>query len=135
TTQQTLIDLLTDQELKRMETFRRTWGHPDALRVQAEAESQHIKRLRALLGDEKFALYRDYDDTRAARRQVTWLDASFRGANKLRSEQRAQLIEVLTDVDRYPVESTRAALSPRARLVRAEDPERIYVVGELAHAE
>lgn len=91
--EQKLIELLTDQQLERLEqahTRPRT-GLPD-LQQYADQATQRMNALRDLLGDEKLERFQDFEMSQSARYWVGQLSARLGSADKLQPDQEDRLI-------------------------------------------
>ncbi|MGH8176073.1 MAG: hypothetical protein ACREV5_07435 [Steroidobacter sp.] len=94
TTHDKLIDLLTDQQMNRLDEAygERRRNTPDSLQMQADAETRNLDALRELLGEEGLERYQQYLSTLGERSQVDQIDARLDDRHKLRPEQKDGLI-------------------------------------------
>jgi hypothetical protein len=128
-----LMELLTDQEMARLDLFygngsdavstRRRGGIPESYTA---AQSRDQQQIRVLLGEERFAGYLEYTDTRTERHQVNDFNARLAPGEKLTADQKTRLMAVLRDhqgkMSRQGMRST-SPLPPPALPARAEDRE------------
>ena len=95
-TTEALLDVLADQKLQRLvSTHARKDSIPDDYLVAADAETERLDALRALLGQEGFERFRDYVQTAGARLMAHRFDATLNSADKLRPGQMDRLVALL----------------------------------------
>jgi hypothetical protein len=91
-----LIELLTDQQMKQLELFNsealtaqpRTREDLEArARAFTDAETRKNQEVRAQIGEERFARYLDYQQTRMERMQLARFNERLAPADKLTDDQ------------------------------------------------
>ena len=95
--QEQLIELLTQQQMKHLDLFyQEAQGDPQA-KFQSMTENNHRNDadLLTLLGNEKFELYRNYQQTVPERRIVVALASRLDTGNALTEEQKSALMKLL----------------------------------------
>jgi hypothetical protein len=98
-TEAALIELLTDQQMERMDSFNsRMGGRPaggeSMVHAEAARQTRRIEQLRALLGESRLEQYQAFDRTLGERSQIRTLDARLDAAYKLTPAQMERLIPV-----------------------------------------
>lgn len=104
-TEEKVLELLTDQQMDRLDQLHRRHEDGVARTVQlgtqlsAEAESQtkHIQALRELVGQEKLERYQTFYKTLGERSRIAQIDARLAPAHKLNTEQKERLIALFQD--------------------------------------
>lgn len=132
-----LIEVLTDQQMERSESFykeftERTRVADPAKRTQAEAEhvTRQIQALREVLGQEKLERYQVLQPSLPRRTQIRELDERLADADKLNVTQRERLVElmqeqVMTSIERtHPPHFERSLLHDMLNLPSREDRQR-----------
>jgi hypothetical protein len=96
-TQEKLLELLTEHQMRQLD---RVHNPPpatpddvrDSIQQQADFETQRLTELRELLGEDGLGRYQQYSKTLSERIQMRRFDARLDEANKLRPDQKAQLM-------------------------------------------
>lgn len=122
TTEEKLIELATDLEMDRFDRFYprtpaqsqdQLWSD---LLVQAEQETQHIEKIRQLLGPEKLDRYQAYAATVHERAQVARFQERLDTPHKLNVEQRERLAMLYREHLHREFAKNQSPFSPRSRL-------------------
>jgi hypothetical protein len=96
-------DLLADAQMKNVEAAQGMFGGKDGptedtTKQIADAKKQTDVEIKALLGDDRFAQYQDYQKTMTERMQVDQLKNQMAGANMpLNDAQSAQIMHIMKD--------------------------------------
>ena len=108
-TAEAVIELVTNDQMARLQQVADP-SFADTVEARAQAETNHLDALRALLGgDEGLAKYRDYIATSAERAQVRALNAMLGPEDKLQAEQKRRLVALHAEQNR----SVRGDIQPR----------------------
>ena len=124
-TEQKLIELLTDQQMERLDQIHeRPPPTISDLQQYADEATQRMNALRELLGDEKLERFQDFELSQGERRWVSRLAARLAPADKLQPDQEDRLIALKHQ--QYPmsfaaVETWRAFRRPLGQLPSLED--------------
>lgn len=90
-----LIELLTDQQLARMDQFRRGGQGPGR---GMQPSPQDLAAISSVIGADRMALFQDYQKTLPARQEVQTITRQLEGADLALSEdQRDRMIAALTE--------------------------------------
>jgi hypothetical protein len=89
-TEQKLIELLTDQQIKRLEQMY-VRSNPLDLQHEADEMTRRMNALHDLLGDEKLERFRDFEMNQSGRYWVSQLSARLAPADKLQPDQEDRL--------------------------------------------
>jgi hypothetical protein len=125
-----LKDILTDAQMKNMESAPGLFGGnketaaADAGKVFEEAKKHTDAELKALLGDERYAYFEDYQKNLGERMQVDQLKTQLAGQNlALQDQQTAQLLQIMKDEKAIipPIIPTDNTQFPRQDLFTAEN--------------
>jgi hypothetical protein len=120
--------LLTDSQMKTIEAAQGMFGNSadtDATgKAVADAKKQADSEIKALLGDDRFAQYQDYQKTMTERMQLDSLQKQLASENMpLATEQSAQLMQILKEEKTAvpPVIPTDNSSVPNKELMTAEN--------------
>jgi hypothetical protein len=92
-----LIELLTSQQMARMEQARQDGG-PGRGRAMMQTSQQELAAVASLIGADRIALFQEYQKTVPARQEVQVLTRQLEGADLALSEdQRDRMITALTE--------------------------------------
>jgi hypothetical protein len=92
-----LIELLTDQQLARMDQFQRE-GAQGRGRGRLEPSQQDLAAISSVIGADRMPLFQDYQKTLPARQEVQTLTRQLEGADlALTEDQRDRLVSALTE--------------------------------------
>lgn len=93
-----LIELLTDQQMARMEQMR-TGGNDGRTRGRAmEPTAEDLAQISAVIGADRMALFKDYQQTLPARQEVEVITRQLEGADlSLSEDQRDRMVAALTE--------------------------------------
>jgi hypothetical protein len=125
-----LKGLLTDAQLRNLETAQSFLGDKkddaseDAQKAIAAAKNQTDAEIKALLGEERFALYEDYKKNMGERMQLDQLKTRLASEKlPLQDEQAAQLLQILKEEKAAvpPVIPTDNTQFPKKELMTAEN--------------
>ncbi|HEY0680742.1 MAG TPA: hypothetical protein VGD45_00280 [Steroidobacter sp.] len=104
-TERALIELLTDQQMERLEQMYRSPRAPfDTLRLAAET-TRHMDALSKLLGEEGLERFLDYTMSLGERRLVGLFSERLGPSNALSSDQEDRLVALLQERTRQTAES------------------------------
>ena len=101
-----LKGILTDAQMKNVEAAQALFSPgpeggegaaKDAGQQIAEAKKQTDAEIKALLGDERFAQYEEYQKNMGERMQMDQLKTQLAGDNPLRDDQTAQLLQAMKE--------------------------------------
>jgi hypothetical protein len=92
-----LIELLTDQQLARMDQYRR--GDAQARgRGRLEPSAQDLAAISSVIGADRMPLFQDYQKTLPARQEVQTLSRQLEGADlELTEDQQDRMVLALTE--------------------------------------
>ena len=108
-TEQKLIDVLTEQQMKQLELFYlRPGGGPFDMQGQADATTQRMEALRKLLGEDGLDRFERYSASLADRHQVNVFSARLAG-DELSFDQKERLIALLHERTRRSVDALQSS--------------------------
>lgn len=122
--------ILTDAQMRNIENAQGLFGDKkegaleDAQKLAAKAKNQTDADLKALLGDERFALYEDYQKNLGERMQLDQFKSRLAGEKlPLQDEQTAQLLQIMKEEKAAvpPVIPTDNTEFPKRELMTAEN--------------
>ena len=97
-TKDKVLELLADEQLMRLESsFWMEQDHAAAIQKQADAETQSLASLRALLGQDGLEKLQLYLSTTWEREQVKRFDALLLATEKLQPEQKSKLAQLFSE--------------------------------------
>lgn len=126
--EQKLLDLLTDQQMERLEQVHAQPrpSIPD-LQQYADETTQRMNALRDLLGDEKLERFQDFEMSQSGRHWVSRLSARLAPADRLQPDQEDRLTALKQEQFQMPptaIESWRAFRRPNSQRTSLEDMQR-----------
>lgn len=122
--------LLTDAQMRTLENSQGIFGNGDAAATAdaekqfADAKKQTDADIKALLGDERFAQYEDYQKNMGERMQVDQLKNQLAGQNlNMRDDQTSQLLQIMKEEKAAvpPILPTDQNQFPKKELFTAEN--------------
>jgi hypothetical protein len=128
-TKDKVMELLTDEQLMRMETsFLVQPDHEAAMQKEADFETQCLASLRELLGPEGLEKLQFYRATLGERQQVNQFDALLPATEKLQPEQKSKLVRLFSEKNKGVLEQ---ALRSHSSTMRIGEMERLPSPEEL----
>jgi hypothetical protein len=91
TMEQKLIELLTDQQMERLEQMHAQPRPVPDLQKYADEATQRMNAIRDLLGDERLDRFQDFEMSQSARYWVSQFSAQLAPADKLQTDQEDRL--------------------------------------------
>lgn len=126
-----LQGILTESQMKNVEFAQGMFGGKDgaaeeATRQITDAKKQTEAEVKALLGEERYAQYEDYQKTMAERMQLDQFKNQLEGETPLRDEQTRQLLQLMqTEKTALPPPiSTDQTQAPNKEMFTAENLDR-----------
>lgn len=127
-TEQKLIELLTDQQMERLEqVYAQPRPNFTDMQKYADETTQRMNRLRELLGDEKLERFQDFERSQSGRYWVGQLSAGLAPADQLQPEQQDRLTALKQEqykASSVAVEPWRAFRAPMGPGMSVEDMQR-----------